>query len=93
MKASEMIQRLQDLVTEVGDVEVLVTDGFDHHCYRANADYDYLILPFEYHGEKFIDIGVGGTNEDYHQDYPVSYSKDSHRDGWDQHDRDQEICQ
>jgi hypothetical protein len=61
MKISEMILRLQALEAENGNIEVLVTDGFQARCYRG----EYIIEPFVSEiGERFIDIGIGGCEEE-----------------------------
>lgn len=58
MRASEMILQLLQLQKEVGDVEVLITDGYSAACYRG----DYCIQIFE-DGAHFIDIGIGNCRE------------------------------
>lgn len=56
MRINEMIERLTALRDELGDVEVLVTDGFDARCYSGS--YDIV----EWKG--IVDIGIGGCMEE-----------------------------
>lgn len=61
MRITEMIERLTALRTELGDVEVLVTDGFNAECYRG----DYEIIKWqEDDGTMTVDIGIGGCREE-----------------------------
>ena len=61
MRVSEMIEQLQSLQDTWGDVEVLITDGFDSVFYRG----DYGISSWmDDDGSMTIDIGVGGCRED-----------------------------
>lgn len=60
MTLSEMIAKLSDIQTRVGDVEVLITDGFACRCY--NGDYEIVKYISEM-GETFVDIGIGGCDE------------------------------
>ena len=61
MKVSQMIERLISLRDQLGDVEVLVTDGFDARCYRG----DYEIIKWqEDDGQWCVDIGIGGCREE-----------------------------
>lgn len=59
MKISEMISRLTQLQTQIGDAEVLITDGFDAQCYRG----EYEIVSYEDDGIMVADIGIGGCKE------------------------------
>lgn len=60
MRLAEMIQHLQALHTELGDVEVLVTDGHQAQCYRGA----YEIREWqEDNGVITVDIGIGGCLE------------------------------
>lgn len=60
MKLSEMIAKLQELEAEVGDAEVLITDGHNAACYRG----DYEIVTWrEDDGTLAVDIGIGGCLE------------------------------
>jgi hypothetical protein len=60
MRVSELIKKLQDQLDVVGDVEVLITDGFQAECYRG----DYAVELFvDVDGYSFIDIGIGGCAE------------------------------
>ena len=61
MRVSEMIRRLEQYQAELGDVEVLITDGFNAECYRGN----YAIEPWweDDLGQWCIDIGIGGSKE------------------------------
>lgn len=60
MKITEMIERLSDLYKELGDVEVLVSDGFNCEFYRGNYD---ICKWKEDDGTMAVDIGVGGCQE------------------------------
>lgn len=60
MKVSTLIQQLQTLYESTGNVDVLVTDGYNCMCYNG----DYAIAEYEdENGTIFIDIGVGGNLE------------------------------
>ncbi len=61
MRVSEMIARLERYQAELGDVEVLVTDGFNAECYRGNYE---VIKWQEDNGEWCVDIGIGGCREE-----------------------------
>lgn len=60
MKLSEMILLLNDKLNELGDVEVLVTDGHNAACYRGNYE---IIEWTEDDGTLCVDIGIGGCLE------------------------------
>lgn len=61
MKISEMIEYLQVLQSQIGDQEVLITDGFNARCYRG----DYSIVKYtDIDGTVYADIGIGGCLED-----------------------------
>ena len=60
MMLSEMIEKLQKLHDKVGDVEVAITDGIDQVSYQGNGENDYEIELFEWRGQTFVDIGIGG---------------------------------
>ena len=60
MKASELIAKLSTLVAQEGDLEVLITDGFQAGCYRGS----YEVVIFEdLDDTRYIDIGIGGCLE------------------------------
>lgn len=60
MKVSELIHKLELYRNELGDVDVLVTDGYDCRCYRG----EYDVHPWQDEDDKwYIDIGIGGTLE------------------------------
>ena len=60
MRVSELIAHLERYQAELGDVEVLITDGFNAECYRG----DYDIEPWQDDDGKWcIDIGIGGCKE------------------------------
>ena len=62
MKVGELIDKLQELKDQEGDLEVLVTDGFDARCYLGA----YAINVFEDCDDdetRFIDVGIGGLAE------------------------------
>ena len=60
MKASELIQQLQAHIDTVGDLEVLITDGWQAVGYSGN----YLVEHFiDVCGTEYIDIGIGGLKE------------------------------
>jgi hypothetical protein len=54
-----MIAKLNELQHMVGDVELLITDGFNCNCYQG----DYEVTAFFDGVETFVDIGVGGLDE------------------------------
>ncbi len=55
MLVDTMIAELTKLRDQLGNVEVLITDGYDARGYRGN----YFIGQFE----RKIDIGIGGCEE------------------------------
>jgi len=57
MLVSEMIYKLQKLQDQLGDVEVLITDGYNVLCYQG--EYDIGVYE-DFDSKKFIDIGIGG---------------------------------
>ena len=59
MNLREMIEKLEMMYAEIGDVEVLVTDGWDCRCYRGS----FLINRWDEDGKSFVDIGIGGLIE------------------------------
>lgn len=60
MKVSELIRKLEMYKNEVGDVDVLITDGHNAACYRG----EYEVQPWlDDDGQMTIDIGIGGTLE------------------------------
>ena len=69
MKISELVNKLNIIRMSSGDLEILVTDGYEHHCYRGQLEKndfnDYLISVVEFDDQKFVDIGIGGCSEDY----------------------------
>lgn len=61
MKISELIAKLQAKQDKLGDVEVLITDGFQANCYRG----DYEIIEWsDDDGKMCVDIGIGGCLEE-----------------------------
>lgn len=60
MKISEMIAQLEKFQRELGDVEVLVTDGFNAECYRGNYE---IVKWHDDDGQWCVDIGIGGCKE------------------------------
>lgn len=61
MKVSTMISELQYLKDKLGDVEVLISDGFRGYMYSGN----YRIARWDNEdGEPLIDIGIGHCLED-----------------------------
>lgn len=60
MKVSELIYKLELYRNELGDVDVLITDGFQAACYRG----DYEVVPWQEDDQWYIDIGIGGCLED-----------------------------
>ena len=58
MKISNMISELSLLWGDLGDVEVLISDGLKFNFYRGN----YNIKRHEESGEVFVDIGTGGCD-------------------------------
>ena len=61
MKVSELIDKLQRLQDEVGDVDVTVTDGWEARCYYG----EYAVIKFfdPQTCQMTIDIGIGGTEQ------------------------------
>ena len=59
MNLREMIEKLEMMYREVGDVEVLITDGFEGQGYRGS----FLIKRWDEDGKSFVDIGIGGMKE------------------------------
>lgn len=60
MKVSEMISQLQAMQNELGDVDVLITDGYQARCYRG----DYAVMRWiDDDGNYVVDIGIGGCEE------------------------------
>lgn len=60
MLASQMIRELSALISETGDREVLISDGFEGLLYRGK----YSIGIFEdVDGRSYIDIGIGLCRE------------------------------
>ena len=60
MKVSELIQKLQALKDEFGDLEVLITDGWDAVGYSGNFLVQHYV---DIDQTSYIDIGVGGLKE------------------------------
>ena len=61
MRVSEMIRRLEQYQAELGDVEVLASDGYNAQCYHGG----YEIEPWQDDDGKWcIDIGIGGLREE-----------------------------
>ena len=60
MKISELIAALEARMAQDGDVEVLVTDGYNAFCYRG----EYSVARFVCDGGEIVaDIGIGGCIE------------------------------
>ncbi len=57
MTVEQLIQRLQEFP---GYLEVLITDGFNEHCYRGEYEVEKYV---DDSGESFVDIGIGGLEE------------------------------
>ena len=60
MLVSEMIAKLQQTMEQTGDVDLLVTDGFQAECYRGDFAVEVFV---DCDGYSFIDIGIGGCND------------------------------
>jgi hypothetical protein len=61
MKISELVSELEAIAAQHGDVEVLISDGFDFHFYRGA----FVVNAWkDDNGEYCADIGVGGCAED-----------------------------
>lgn len=61
MKLSDMISELTQMKAELGDVEVLISDGFRCYFYSGN----YRIVRWNNSdGQAFADIGIGGCLEE-----------------------------
>jgi hypothetical protein len=59
MKISNMISELSLLWGDLGDVEVLISDGLKFNFYRGNYN---INKRHEESGEVFVDIGIGGCD-------------------------------
>ena len=59
MRVSEMIVQLAEFQKRFGDIEVLITDGYECQAYRG----DYQIIKWEEDDQVFVDIGIGGCKE------------------------------
>lgn len=60
MKISDMISELSMLKAEIGDAEVLISDGWAGLHYRGN----YRIVRWnDENGTPCVDIGIGGCRE------------------------------
>lgn len=64
MKASEMVEHLNDLIEEHGDLEVIISDGYRGNFYSGNDDNDFDVGFYSHNGKNNIDIGVGGCDDD-----------------------------
>ena len=61
MKVSTMISELQYLKDKLGDVEVLISDGWRGYMYSGN----YRIVRWDNEdGQPLVDIGIGGCLEE-----------------------------
>jgi predicted AlkP superfamily phosphohydrolase/phosphomutase len=61
MKLSSMISELQRMKDELGDVEVLISDGHSFRFYSGN----YRINRWDNEdGQPLVDIGIGGCLEE-----------------------------
>ena len=61
MKVSTMISELQHMKDELGDVEVLISDGWRGYMYSGN----YRIVRWDNaDGQPLVDIGIGGCLEE-----------------------------
>lgn len=59
MIVSELIKKLQLMQSEVGDVDVTVTDGYEALCYYGEFEVQKFFDPQTC--QMTIDIGIGGT--------------------------------
>lgn len=62
MIVSELIKKLQQMQSEVGDVDVTITDGYEALCYYG----EFAVIKFFDHQtcQMTIDIGIGGTRQE-----------------------------
>jgi prefoldin subunit 5 len=60
MKLSSMIAELQQMKDDLGDVEVLISDGFRGYFYAGN----YSIVRFDNENQVYVDIGIGSCLEE-----------------------------
>lgn len=60
MNINELITQLTELYDQYGNLEVLITDGFECAGYRGNFQLQHYI---DIDGESYIDIGIGGLKE------------------------------
>lgn len=63
MQLSSMISQLQQMKDKLGDVEVLISDGWAARYYRGN----FRISRWD-DGLPFVDIGIGGCLEESEAD-------------------------
>jgi len=55
-----MISELQLLQADIGDVEILISDGVRSYHYRGN----YNVRRYNENGQTYVDIGIGYCLED-----------------------------
>lgn len=59
MKVKELIEKLSAFD---GDMEVTISDGYECVFYKANADYDFVVVESAV-DPNCVDIGIGGCIE------------------------------
>ena len=60
MKIDEFISKLIEIESEHGNLEVLITDGYEAVGYRG--DFVIQLYP-DFDQTKYVDIGLGGLKE------------------------------
>lgn len=63
MKVSTLIKKLESEMAIVGDVEVVISDGFECVFYKAKDLCDFEVDSFDEDGEMYVEIAVGGTKQ------------------------------
>ncbi len=58
MKACELLEKLQELVAEHGDLDITIADGYNYVFYQKTDDRDFDVGYFD----GTIEIGVGGCD-------------------------------
>jgi hypothetical protein len=62
MKISEMINKLSVIMSQYGDLNVTITDGYDAKCYEGEFSIQMFV---DIDDGKYADIGIGGCNTSY----------------------------
>lgn len=60
MKINEFISQLENFRDAYGNLEVLITDGYEARCYKGQYEFT---LHQNNDNQKCLDIGIGGLLE------------------------------